>query len=73
MCCSRTLTPVAPAIICIEPVIGVPLQLALANTLGRPELDYVILGEGNTSARADGASLWGEHFRRLQLGLEGEG
>ncbi len=27
--------------------------VVLSNTLGRPELDYVILGEGNTSARAD--------------------
>lgn len=30
--------------------------VALSNTLGRPELDYVILGEGNTSARADDAN-----------------
>ena len=28
----------------------------LSNTLGRPENDYVILGEGNTSARADTAA-----------------
>ncbi len=27
--------------------------VALSQTLGRPELDYVILGEGNTSARAE--------------------
>jgi rhamnose utilization protein RhaD (predicted bifunctional aldolase and dehydrogenase) len=32
--------------------------VALSNTLGKPELDYVILGEGNTSARADGDSFW---------------
>lgn len=32
--------------------------VALSNTLGRPELDYVILGEGNTSARVDEASFW---------------
>jgi rhamnose utilization protein RhaD (predicted bifunctional aldolase and dehydrogenase) len=32
--------------------------VALSNTLGRPELDYVILGEGNTSARADDATFW---------------
>ena len=32
--------------------------VALSNSLGRPELDYVILGEGNTSARADAASFW---------------
>ena len=32
--------------------------IALSNSLGRPENDYVILGEGNTSARADDASFW---------------
>lgn len=32
--------------------------VALSNTLGQPELDYVILGEGNTSARADDTSFW---------------
>lgn len=32
--------------------------VALSNHLGRPELDYVILGEGNTSARADGQTFW---------------
>ena len=32
--------------------------VALSNTLGRPELDYAILGEGNTSAREDAASFW---------------
>ena len=32
--------------------------VALSNTLGRPEMDYVILGEGNTSARADDATFW---------------
>ena len=32
--------------------------VALSNELGRPELDYVILGEGNTSARADDASFY---------------
>jgi rhamnose utilization protein RhaD (predicted bifunctional aldolase and dehydrogenase) len=30
--------------------------VALSNNLGRPELDYAILGEGNTSARADDAA-----------------
>lgn len=30
----------------------------LSNNLGRPELDYVILGEGNTSARADDETFW---------------
>jgi rhamnose utilization protein RhaD (predicted bifunctional aldolase and dehydrogenase) len=32
--------------------------IALSNELGRPELDYVILGEGNTSARADETSFY---------------
>ena len=32
--------------------------VALSNTLGRPEMDYVILGEGNTSARADEATFY---------------
>ena len=27
--------------------------VALSNRLGQPELEYAILGEGNTSARAD--------------------
>lgn len=30
----------------------------LSNVLGDPGLDYVILGEGNTSARIDGESFW---------------
>ena len=32
--------------------------MALSNTIGRPENDYVILGEGNTSARVDAESFW---------------
>jgi rhamnose utilization protein RhaD (predicted bifunctional aldolase and dehydrogenase) len=32
--------------------------VAMSNHLGRPELDYVILGEGNTSARADADTFW---------------
>lgn len=32
--------------------------VALSNELGRPEHDYVILGEGNTSARADDDSFY---------------
>lgn len=32
--------------------------IALSHELGRPENDYVILGEGNTSARADEAGFW---------------
>jgi rhamnose utilization protein RhaD (predicted bifunctional aldolase and dehydrogenase) len=30
----------------------------ISRQLGNPELDYAILGEGNTSARADAASFW---------------
>lgn len=30
----------------------------LSNELGEPDRDYVILGEGNTSARIDGESFW---------------
>ena len=30
----------------------------LIKSPGRPTLDYVILGEGNTSARADAESFW---------------
>ncbi|HVN52831.1 MAG TPA: class II aldolase/adducin family protein [Anaerolineaceae bacterium] len=30
----------------------------LSHSLARPELDYVILGEGNTSARVDDGSFW---------------
>jgi rhamnose utilization protein RhaD (predicted bifunctional aldolase and dehydrogenase) len=32
--------------------------VTMSNNLGRPELDYVILGEGNTSARADDSSFY---------------
>ncbi len=32
--------------------------IELSRGLGQPELDYCILGEGNTSARADGSSFW---------------
>ena len=32
--------------------------VALSNRLGDPAHDYVILGEGNTSARADAGSFW---------------
>jgi rhamnose utilization protein RhaD (predicted bifunctional aldolase and dehydrogenase) len=32
--------------------------VALSNNLGRPELDYAIMGEGNTSARADTESFY---------------
>ena len=32
--------------------------ISMSNNLGRPELDYVILGEGNSSARADADTFW---------------
>jgi rhamnose utilization protein RhaD (predicted bifunctional aldolase and dehydrogenase) len=32
--------------------------VAMSNNLGDPALDYVILGEGNTSARADANTFW---------------
>ena len=32
--------------------------VAMSNRLGDPTLDYVILGEGNTSARADSETFW---------------
>jgi rhamnose utilization protein RhaD (predicted bifunctional aldolase and dehydrogenase) len=32
--------------------------LQLSHDLANPDLDYVILGEGNTSARADASSYW---------------
>jgi rhamnose utilization protein RhaD (predicted bifunctional aldolase and dehydrogenase) len=32
--------------------------VTMSNNLGDPALDYVILGEGNTSARADSETFW---------------
>ncbi len=32
--------------------------IAMSHNLGQPEKDYVILGEGNTSARIDEAAFW---------------
>lgn len=32
--------------------------IGMSNNLGDPALDYVILGEGNTSARADADTFW---------------
>ena len=32
--------------------------VTMSNNLGHPALDYVILGEGNTSARADADTFW---------------
>lgn len=32
--------------------------ITMSRSLGQPQNDYVILGEGNTSARADGETFW---------------
>ena len=32
--------------------------IAMSNSLGNPTLDYIILGEGNVSARADADTFW---------------
>lgn len=44
--------------------------ISLSRNLGRPENDYVILGEGNTSARADDDTFWvkasGFHLNGIQ-------
>jgi len=43
----------------------------MSRNLGRPERDYVILGDGNTSARIDEATFWikasGSQLHRIQL------
>jgi rhamnose utilization protein RhaD (predicted bifunctional aldolase and dehydrogenase) len=39
-----------------EPVLS--QLIAMSHTLGDPALDYAILGEGNTSARADADTFW---------------
>ena len=44
----------------------------MSNNLGDPALDYVILGEGNTSARADADTFWvkasGVELRTIEAG-----
>ena len=46
--------------------------VVLSNNLGRPEMDYVILGEGNTSARAGDGAFWvkssGTELRTITAG-----
>ncbi len=46
--------------------------VAMSNNLGDPALDYVILGEGNTSARADDDTFWvkasGVNLRMIDAG-----
>lgn len=51
---------------------GIVLQqlVEMSNRLGDPALDYAILGEGNTSARADAETFWvkasGTELRTMQ-------
>lgn len=47
--------------------------VALSNRLGEPARDYVILGEGNTSARAPGGTFWvkASGFELRTVGAEG--
>ena len=44
--------------------------IALSHELGKPENDYAILGEGNTSAKVDGETFWvkasGSELRTLK-------
>jgi rhamnose utilization protein RhaD (predicted bifunctional aldolase and dehydrogenase) len=44
----------------------------MSKALGKPSLDYVILGEGNTSARADADTFWvkasGQTLRTIEAG-----
>ncbi len=46
--------------------------VAMSNRLGKPVMDYVILGEGNTSARADDDTFWvkasGTSLRTIDAG-----
>jgi rhamnose utilization protein RhaD (predicted bifunctional aldolase and dehydrogenase) len=46
--------------------------IALSRTLGHPALDYVILGEGNSSARIDNETFWvkasGAEMRTIEAG-----
>jgi len=46
--------------------------VAMSRSLGQPEKDYVILSEGNTSARIDGATFWvkasGVEMHRIDAG-----
>ena len=46
--------------------------VTMSNNLGDPVLDYVILGEGNTSARADADTFWvkasGTELRTIEAG-----
>lgn len=40
------------------PTDPLPALVELTRTIGQPHLDYVIIGEGNTSCRVDGESFW---------------
>ncbi|MCS7259389.1 MAG: class II aldolase/adducin family protein [Anaerolineae bacterium] len=47
--------------------------VAMSRHLGQPELDYVILGEGNTSAKADDQTFWvkASGYELRTIGREG--
>ena len=47
--------------------------VAMSQELGRPEHQYVILGEGNTSARVDGGSFWVKASGYSLAGIEPRG
>ncbi len=47
--------------------------VALSRRLGDPALDYVILGEGNTSARIDAATFWVKASGVELRAIEGNG
>lgn len=47
--------------------------LEMTRTLGQPQMNYVIVGEGNTSWRADGDSFWIKASGRGMNGINAEG
>jgi rhamnose utilization protein RhaD (predicted bifunctional aldolase and dehydrogenase) len=47
--------------------------LEMTRTLGQPHMNYVIIGEGNTSYRADADSFWIKASGRGMNGISAEG
>jgi rhamnose utilization protein RhaD (predicted bifunctional aldolase and dehydrogenase) len=47
--------------------------VTMTRTLGQPNLDYVIIGEGNTSARIDDDSFWIKASGQQMQGIEPDG
>ncbi|MCC6614274.1 MAG: class II aldolase/adducin family protein [Anaerolineae bacterium] len=45
----------------------------MTRTLGQPQNDYVIVGEGNTSCRADGGTFWIKASGQQMNGIEANG